>query len=51
MDKSNIESLIIKKVDKNTELQNKLLDFVKNFSWDEVKEHVSSVIKDWKFQE
>ncbi|MBQ9024410.1 MAG: GNAT family N-acetyltransferase [Bacilli bacterium] len=49
---SEINELIsIQKVENNSELQNKLLEFVKNFSWEEVKEHVVTVIKDWKFQE
>ena len=33
-----IDSLDIRKVDKDTELAEKLLDFVENFSWEEVKE-------------
>ena len=49
---SEINELInIQKVENNSELQNKLLEFVKNFSWEEVKEHVVTMIKDWKFQE
>ena len=31
-----IDSLEIRKVDKDTELAEKLLDFVENFSWEEV---------------
>ena len=34
-----IDRIVIRKVDKDTELVNKLLDFVGNFSWEEVKEH------------
>ena len=34
-----IDSLEIRKVDNDTELAEKLLDFVENFSWEEVKEH------------
>ena len=31
-----IDSLEIRKVDKDTELAEKLLDFVENFSWEEI---------------
>lgn len=44
-----IDSLEIRKVDKNTELAEKLLDFVENFSWEEVKEHTVMMIKNWRF--
>lgn len=40
-----IDSLEIRKVDKDTELAEKLLDFVENFSWEEVKEHTVMMIK------
>ena len=39
MGNTKIVSLEIRKVDKDTELAEKLLDFVENFSWEEVKEH------------
>ena len=39
-----IDSLEIRKVDKDTELAEKLLDFVGNFSWEEVKEHTVMMI-------
>lgn len=44
-----IDSLEIRKVDKDTELAERLLDFVENFSWEEVKEHTVMMIKQWKF--
>ena len=44
-----IDSLEIRKVDKDTELAEKLLDFVENFSWEEVKEHTVMMIKNWRF--
>ena len=28
-----------------------LLEFVKNFSWEEVKEHTVRVIQNWEFEE
>ena len=45
------ELLEIQKVDKDTELMNLLLDFVTNFSWEEVKEHTLRVIRNWEFEE
>lgn len=43
--------ITIKKVDKDTETACELLEFVKSFSWDEVKEHTIRVIKNWEFAE
>ena len=43
--------ITIKKVDKGTETAEALLEFVKNFSWDEVKEHTLCLIKNWEFEE
>ena len=43
--------ITIKKVDKDTEIAEALLEFVKNFSWDEVKEHTVRVIKNWEYEE
>ena len=37
-------SIAVKKVDKGTEIAEALLGFVKNFSWNEVKEHTVRVI-------
>jgi GNAT superfamily N-acetyltransferase len=51
MGKTIEESIVIQKVDRDTQLQNELLDFVNGFSWDEVKEHVSSLINDWVFED
>lgn len=39
------------KVEKNTELSEKLIRFVEQFSWEEVKEHSLQVIKNWEFEE
>jgi len=44
-----IDRIVIRKVDKDTELVNKLLDFVGNFSWEEVKEHTLWMINNWIF--
>lgn len=46
-----MDTLVIKKVDKGTELMNQLLDFVRNFSWQEVKEHTVQLIQNWEFTE
>ena len=40
-------SIIIKKVNKDTELADQLLNFVKNFSWEDVKEHTIWMINNW----
>ena len=47
---SNTNSITIQKVDKGTELAAALLEFVKNFSWDDVKEHTVRVIENWEFE-
>ena len=46
----NTNSITIQKVDKGTELAAALLEFVKNFSWDDVKEHTVRVIENWEFE-
>ena len=46
-----VESIKIKKVNKDSKLKNELLDFVKNFSWEEVKEHIYKLIDNWEFVE
>ena len=43
--------ITIEKVDKGTQTAAALLEFVKSFSWEEVKEHTVRVIKDWEFEE
>ncbi|HPY84347.1 MAG TPA: GNAT family N-acetyltransferase [Ruminococcus flavefaciens] len=40
---------VIRKVDKDTELSKQLIDFVRNFSWDEVREHTLHVLENWEF--
>ena len=42
---------MICKVDKDTELADKLLAFVEGCSWIEVKEHVSEKIRFWEFSD
>ena len=44
-----IEALEIKKVDKDTELADKLIHFVENFSWEDVKEHMLELLRAWVF--
>ena len=41
----------IQKVDKGTEAAEALLEFVKRFSWEAVKEHTVRVIQNWEFEE
>ena len=50
MTESNL-NVTIKKVDKGTETAAALLEFVKGFSWEEVKEHTVRVIENWEFEE
>lgn len=47
----NIEELEIKKVDKNTDLADRLICFVENFSWEEVKSHMLEILKKWAFSD
>lgn len=51
MESKIIGSLEIKKVEKDTEMADRLLDFVKNFSWEEVKDHTLQTIKNWTFED
>ena len=51
MDRPMIELVEIQKVDKDSGMRGKLLDFVENFSWLEVKEHTIEIIKNWDFIE
>ena len=44
-----MKDIVIRKVDKDTELSVQLIDFVRNFSWDEVREHTLHVLKNWEF--
>ena len=49
---SNIrEKVEIRKVDKDSKLASDLLEFVKNFSWEEEKEHTIRVLRNWDFTE
>lgn len=51
MKKQPSNTIRIQKVDKDTVLQEDLLAFVENFSWEDVKEHTVRVIKNWEFKE
>ena len=42
--------ITIQKVDRGTETALALLEFVKNFSWEAVKEHTMRVIRNWEFE-
>ncbi len=46
-----MEAIELQKVDKCTPLADDLLDFVKNFSWLDVKEHTVRVLENWEFEE
>lgn len=45
----NVDTLEIRKVDRDTDLADKLIHFVENFSWEEVKEHILWVLRTWEF--
>lgn len=42
-------SLEIRKVDKDTDLADKLICFVEHFSWEDVKEHTLGMLRNWMF--
>lgn len=46
-----MEDCEIKKVEKDTELADRLLKFVENFSWEEVKEHTLWMLRKWGFSD
>ena len=46
-----MEMIDLQKVDKGTPLANDLLNFVKNFSWLDVKEHTVRMLENWEFEE
>lgn len=45
----NMDMLEIRKVDKDTDLAGKLICFVENFSWEEVKGHILWKLRTWEF--
>ena len=50
-EESNPLSVVVRKVDKDTELAEQLLHFVETFSWEDVKEHLSENIRNWVYTE
>ena len=46
-----MEMIDLQKVDKGTPLADDLLNFVKNFSWLDVKEHTVRMLENWEFEE
>ena len=42
---------MIRKVDKDTDLAQKLLSFVESCSWTDVKEHIAKLICAWEFED
>ena len=47
----NMDPLEIRKVDRDTGLAEKLIHFVENFSWDDVKEHTLWMLRTWVFSD
>lgn len=43
--------IVIRKVDRDTSLAEKLLEYVQCFSWAEVREHTVNLIANWEFEE
>lgn len=46
-----MDTIVIKKVEKDSEPANKLIEFVENFSWEEVKEHTLWMLKNWNYSD
>lgn len=44
-----MDALKIQKVDKDTDLADKLICFVENFSWEDVKKHTLEMLRTWAF--
>ncbi len=44
-----MQTFEIKKVDKGTDLADKLICFVENFSWEDVKDHMLGELRIWTF--
>ncbi|MGN1421007.1 MAG: GNAT family N-acetyltransferase [Eubacterium sp.] len=44
-----MDTLEIKKVNRGTDLADKLICFVENFSWEDVKDHMLGVLREWAF--
>jgi len=42
-----MESITVKKVDRATDLEKDLIEYIRNFSWDVVKEHLLSLFDNW----
>jgi len=55
MKKRNLVEIImeiqIRKVEKDSELMQRLLNFVENFSWHEVREHTLRQIRNWEYED
>lgn len=46
-----MDTIVIKKVEKYSEPADKLIEFVENFSWEEVKEHTLWMLKNWNYSD
>lgn len=44
-----LNDLTIQKVDKGTKLSDELLEFIENCSWNDVKEHLCELVRNWEF--
>ena len=46
-----LKDITVEKVDRDTELAGKLLSFVENCSWEEVRDHIAGMIRNWEFSD
>ncbi|BBF42678.1 GnaT-family acetyltransferase [Lachnospiraceae bacterium KM106-2] len=46
-----IDTLEIRRVEKNTDLADQLIHFVENFSWEDTKEHILWMLRNWVFRD
>lgn len=51
MNKVQIGKLTIQKVNKDSEMASKLINFIENFSWIAIKDHMIKMVQIWKFIE
>ena len=45
------EEIIVRKVDRDTTLADRLLEFVENCSWEDVKRHTARMLANWEFED
>ncbi len=43
------DDILVEKVNKGDKLSDELLSFIENFSWEEVKDHMAGLVRNWEF--